>query len=63
LSVAVAALWTCVGIETAARRQAERDTVISFRTLARLRHITEGTGFTQPARATAPAFRPRPFAS
>ncbi len=63
LSLAVAALWTCVGMETAARRQAERDTVSSFRTLARLRHLTEGTGFTEPARAAAPVFRSRPFTS
>ena len=64
LSVAVAALWTCVGLEKAALRQADRDMVASFRTLARLRRITEGTGFTAPARAAAPAFRARPpFAS
>jgi len=64
LSVAVAALWTCVGMERAALRQADRDTIASFRTLARLRRITEGSRFTAPARATAPAFRVRPpFAS
>jgi hypothetical protein len=60
LSLAVAALWTCLGMEKAALRQADRDAVASIRTLARLRRITEGNRFTAPARVTAPAFSAQP---
>lgn len=49
LSLAVATLWTCVGLEKATRLQADRDTVISIRTLARLRRLTPASDIT-PAR-------------
>jgi hypothetical protein len=62
LALAVAALWTCVGAEAAARRQADLDTIASIRTLARLRRLTEAPAVAVPARAPLPVFhaqRPR----
>lgn len=64
LALAVAALWICVGAETAARRQANQDTVASIRTLARLRGHAEGPVRSAPARAPMPLMRvQRPAAS
>ena len=42
LTLAVAALWTCVGVETATRAQTDRDTAASIRILANLRHQLQG---------------------
>jgi hypothetical protein len=64
LAVAVAALWTCVGLERTTRLQATRDAVTSMQILANLRHRVDGTNMPVPARAPAPVFRlPRPSAS
>ena len=67
LALAVSALWTCVGLETAARQRSIRDATASVQTLARLRHLTEGTNLRNlptPARAPIRSFHvTRPFAS
>jgi len=64
LTVAVAMLWTCVGLETATRRQADRDTAASIQTLARLRRFTQSPNLTTPVRETLRPFRVQhPFAS
>jgi hypothetical protein len=56
LTLSVAALWTCVGMEALTRRQTNRDIAASMQTLARLRRITEGQPSSTPARAPEPAF-------
>ena len=38
LSLAVGALWTCIGMERTITRRAERDRDASLQTLRRLRH-------------------------
>jgi len=64
LGIAVAALWTCVGAETVTRRLADRDTIVSIRTLARLRRLAPSPALRAPVRAPLPAFRrDRPYAS
>jgi len=65
MAVAVAALWTCVGLEAATRSETSREAEASIRTLARLRRLTaEGHIRSTPARAPLPAFRvQRPFTS
>jgi hypothetical protein len=74
LTFAVAALWTCVGLETSARRKADRDIVASLRTLDHLRHHgvnsndsgkgNEGSVHASPAREPMHPFHiSRPFAS
>ena len=64
LALAVGALWTCVGMEAATRRQSVRDTAASLQTMARLRHLTGSQSVATPARSPMPAFRHRrPFSS
>jgi hypothetical protein len=66
LGLAVSALWTCLGMEMATRRQADRDTIASIRTLDRLRRLTNTMtpAISTPTRATMPAsVLQRPYSS
>jgi len=64
LTLAVAALWTCLGTEAATVRQTNRETAASIRTLAHLRRLTQEQILSSPARATMPAFHSeRPYTS
>ena len=64
LALAVGALWTCVGMEAATRRQSIRDTTASLQTMARLRHLTGNQSVSTPTRTPLPVFRhKRPYAS
>ena len=64
LALSVAALWTCVGMEAATRHRAERDTISSIRTLARLRRLTANPEVPTPARQSMPAWVvTRPYSS
>jgi hypothetical protein len=56
LSLAVAALWTCVGMEAATRHRSDRDAAASIRTLAELRHITQRPDLATPTRNPVPRF-------
>ena len=51
LALAVGALWTCVVLEAATRRQSVHDTAASLETMARLRHLTgsQSVGVHYPA--------------
>jgi hypothetical protein len=57
LSLAVAALWTCVGLETAIRHQTARDTAALIQTLTRLRHLKHDSEVI-PASQSGPRFVP-----
>jgi hypothetical protein len=64
LTLAVAALWTCLGAEAATVRQTNREAEASIRTLAHLQHLTKDRNVSSPARVALPPFRrERPYAS
>ncbi len=53
MAIAVAALWTCLGMESATRHRVDQDTAATLHTLARLRQSSEGIHVT-PARLPGP---------
>ncbi len=54
MALSVGALWTCLGLETAACRQVDRNVANSLQTLARLRHLTGEHNAVTPAREPLP---------
>lgn len=65
LTLSVSVLWGCIGMEIATRRQTDRDTLASIRTLARLRRLSPvGTDVSTPTSAPLPAsVLARPYTS
>jgi hypothetical protein len=64
MTISVATLWTCLALETATRRQSDREMVASIQKLARLRQLTRPAQIETPARESQTVFRaPQPFKS
>jgi len=57
MTLAVASLWACFGLEAASVRQSNRDTLASLQTLARLKRATGTPAIPSPARHRLPFSR------
>lgn len=55
LTIAVAALWTCVGMEASTRRQTNLEVAASLRKLDYLRRHTAGAPKSTPVRTHTPS--------
>jgi hypothetical protein len=64
LALSVAGLWSCVGMEAATHRRANRDTAASLQALENLRRRIHGPNLSVPARVPKPGFHlQRPYSS
>lgn len=64
LTIAVGTLWTCLALETAMRRQSDREIAVSIQKLAQLRQMTKPSQIETPARESQPVFHvQRPLTS